>query len=199
MIDNAKRLNCNVKISPHLNILMRLSLDLTTNGRDAVRLMSETLAEACQSRNDSIPEESYRMWLLDMLSRRFFNGFQQHATPQAPTHEETLNESSVGNNPLSPLTAAEIQQDSLLAHESVERVNYLRAINSLPRAFRSAMILSYLEGFSNAQIAELAGARQRKIASLLNRGFEIIRQELFAFLMNNDGPHLAAEQLARTA
>ena len=48
------------------------------------------------------------------------------------------------------------------------------------------MILSYLEGFSNREIADLAGVQPQAIESLLNRGRGLLREELFAHLMDED-------------
>jgi hypothetical protein len=54
------------------------------------------------------------------------------------------------------------------------------------------MILSYLEGFSNKEIGDLAGVQPQAIESLLNRGrglFGIrglIREEIFTHLMDSD-------------
>jgi RNA polymerase sigma-70 factor (ECF subfamily) len=62
---------------------------------------------------------------------------------------------------------------------------YSDAIAGLPDVFRSAMILSYLEGFSSSEIAGLAGVPPHEIDALLERGREIIRDELFAYLMGN--------------
>jgi DNA-directed RNA polymerase specialized sigma24 family protein len=64
---------------------------------------------------------------------------------------------------------------------------YSDAIAGLPDVFRSAMILSYLEGFSNSAIAGLAGVPPHAIDTLLARGREIIREELLAYLMGNNG------------
>ena len=54
----------------------------------------------------------------------------------------------------------------------------LEAIARLPAVYRSAMILSNLEGFSTDEIARLAGVGPPAIDSLLVRGREIVREEL---------------------
>jgi DNA-directed RNA polymerase specialized sigma24 family protein len=48
------------------------------------------------------------------------------------------------------------------------------------------MILSYLEGFTNDEIADLAKVRPQAVESLLNRGRELLREELFAHLMGHE-------------
>ena len=58
------------------------------------------------------------------------------------------------------------------------------AIAHLPAAYRSAMILSNLEGFSTEEIARLAGVRPHAIHSLLLRGRELVLEELLEDLWN---------------
>jgi hypothetical protein len=61
--------------------------------------------------------------------------------------------------------------------------HFSHAIMRLPAAFRSAMILSYLEGFSTREIADLAGVKPKAIDSLLKRGRELLKDEVFVLLV----------------
>ncbi len=45
------------------------------------------------------------------------------------------------------------------------------------------MMLSYIEGFTNTELACLAEVQQHAIESLLNRGIRLRREELFERLM----------------
>lgn len=58
----------------------------------------------------------------------------------------------------------------------------LKAIARLPAVFRSAMILSYLEGFTTEEIARLAGVQPHAIKSLLVRGRELMQEEFLAYV-----------------
>ena len=69
----------------------------------------------------------------------------------------------------------------------------LEAISRLPAVLRSAMILSYLEGFSTAGIARLAGVEPREIESLLVRGREMMQEEFIAYLKSYDDAHEGAD------
>jgi len=185
MNETAKRSDFKDKISPHLEVLLQFSLSLTKNGRDAARLMREAITEASRSWDESMPEESCKMWLHEILTRRFFIGFQQHARPRVAISGANGDVSLVKNDRLSPATTTNARQNSFLADESEEDVDYFEAIASLPAVFRSAMILSYLEGFSNREIGDLAGVQPHVIESLLNRGRGLLQEDLFAHLMGN--------------
>ncbi len=65
---------------------------------------------------------------------------------------------------------------------------YSDAAVRLPAVFRFAVIQSYLEGFSLREIADLTGLRPRTIESLLNRGRELLLEELHAHMMGKNGP-----------
>jgi RNA polymerase sigma-70 factor (ECF subfamily) len=197
MSESAKRLDFKDKILPHLEVLLQFSLWLTKNGRDATRLMCEAMAEAYRSWDELIPEENCGIRLHKILTRRFFSGFQQYSQPLTPISDDNVDnvdDSLIKNNRLFPVAATNPGQQSFTAGESDEDVNYFTAIAGLPAVFRSAMILSYLEGFSYSEIADLAGVQPHAIESLLNRGREFLREELFAHLLGSDSLETVADR-----
>lgn len=182
MNDRTNRLDFKVKMSPHLEVLMRLSLSLTGNGRDAIRLMREGMAEVSTGGDEWMSLEGRDVRLYEILTRRFFNGFQQHSRPLMAVTHERVDERLIENNRLFPATSTNAGQKSTLTGESDEHITYFRGIVGLPAVFRSAMILSYIEGFSNEEIAGMAGVQAHTIESLLIRGCGLLREELFELL-----------------
>lgn len=65
-------------------------------------------------------------------------------------------------------------------------INRRRSIPHLPAVFRTAMILSYLEGFSAEEIGRLAGVQPRAIESLLLRGRELMQEAFNAYVRSHD-------------
>jgi hypothetical protein len=51
------------------------------------------------------------------------------------------------------------------------------AIGRLPMEYRLVLILSYLEGFPQEEIADLAGVEPQAVAAMLQRGRELIQSE----------------------
>ncbi len=195
MTDVTNRSDFKAKVLPNIEPLLQVSLWLTRNGLDASKLMREALAEAYQMWNQSAPEESCGEWLRKILISRYSIGIRRHVrltTPGSGDDGQIFVE--VCPNTIS-LTAS-AQQQSWLAGDSDEDVNYLQAIASLPDVCRSAMILSYLEGFSNNEIADLAGVQPKTIQSALSRGRSFIRDELFEHLMGSVGIGSGAERSA---
>jgi len=184
-------------VFPHLKILLQFSLRLTENGRDAGILMQESIAEADRSWDESLPEEGCKTWLHMILIRRFCNGFQRNSNSSAPNSGDNVDRSLVRNNRLFNPTTGDPGQPAFPTGESQEDIDYFRAIAGLPSIYRSAVILSYLEGFSNKEIADLAGVQPHAVESLLNRGREYLREELFAHLMGSDSVDRVAERVRR--
>jgi DNA-directed RNA polymerase specialized sigma24 family protein len=182
--DNISSLDFGEKVLPDIESLLQISLALTENGRDAVELMREAMAEAYHSWRSQIPETDRKRWLCNILISTFFSSFQQHGhkrisiidikNDDCPAERDRFHDAS---------TPAALQWRSL-PHQRDDDLSYLGAIADLPSLFRSAMILSYLEGFSSREIADLAGMEQHAVESLLDRGHGLLREELFEHLMN---------------
>jgi len=197
--DSTRRSDFKNKMSRHVVFFLQFSLWLTKNGRDAVELMREAMAEAYRSWDESMPEESRRIWLHNIFTRRFIVNIQPPARPQVANCSDTAGEHLVRNNQLSPGTTTNARQQSWQIGASDDDVNYFEAFAGLPAVCRSAMILSYLEGFSNAEIADLAHVRPPAVESILHRGRTFIREELFAHLMGDDCIDAVADREAESA
>jgi len=197
--DSARRSDFKDKIMPQLEAHLQFSLRLTKNGRDATRLMREALAELFQSFRKTMSADSCAIRLHEILTRRFLNDNQQTAPTPAPIDAENVDDSLIADNPLcSDATTSTLQQPWLSERDDSD-VSYLAAIASLPEVCRAAIILSYVEGFSNTEIADLSRTQPREVDSLLDRGRRFIRDELFAHLIVSDDHDAATDGEAATA
>jgi len=197
--DGTQRSDFRSTITPHLELLLQYSLWLTKNGLDATRLMREALVEASQLYNESPPERHWDMRIQEILTRRFLNGKQERVDSIIQIHPENIDESLIRANGLIPDASDTDQKQLWLTAGSDSDESYLNAIASLPSVCRSAMILSYLEGFSTTEIADLSGAKPQAIESLLGRGRGFIRDQLFLHLMGDDQGEESPEREAESA
>ncbi len=186
--ESAKRTEFRDRIVPRLDVLVQISLSLTKNGRDANRLMRGAIAEAYSSWDESTPAETCDLWIYDIMTKRYQNGFQSHTILPVPTFDGTGDDTLAEHGRLPAATKIDVPQNSPVADKSHKRVNFLNAITSLPTVLKYPMILSYIEGSSFTRIATMAGVRPHKIQSLLYRGCGIVRNELFAVLLDNRSP-----------
>jgi RNA polymerase sigma factor (sigma-70 family) len=197
--DSTLRSDFKAIISPHLELLLQYSLWLTKNGLDATRLMREALVEASQSFNESPPERHWDMRVQEILTRRFLNGKTEHSDPIIQIRPDNIDESLVRNNVLFPVASDTDQKQLWLTAGSNSDESYLNAIAGLPAVCRSAMILSYLEGFSTEEIADLSGVQTQAIESLLGRGRRFIREQLFLHLIGDESAETSPKREAESA
>ena len=185
--ESTKRLEFKARISPHLERLMQFSICLTQNGRDATRLLRDAIAEAYRGWNDSMSEPGCSNRLHTIITRRYFIGFKRPTLPVLLNVRSNYRVSCDGPVRPSFTTTTVNLNNAWVTGESEVDNSYLKAIAGLPPVFRSAMILSYLEGFSLSEIADLAGTPPHAIGSLLNRGRRLIHEELFQYLIGEEG------------
>ena len=179
-----KRSDFRDKIVPHLEALLQFSLWLTKDGRTAIGLVRDAMAEAYGSWDESTLEEGFDVELRHIVTRRFLQDNQRDARRPVP-YLDDVDESPGRKESLGLAATAEAFQQSWPTGESEDDVNYLAAFAGLPAAFRSVMILSYLEGFSNGEIAKLAGVQPHTVEISLDRGRGFLREELFTYLMDD--------------
>lgn len=75
-----------------------------------------------------------------------------------------------------------------IAEGVVERFALLFALRSLPRRQREALVLRYLGGFSEADVALALGVAQGTVKSHLHRGATTLRRRLGPTFRCTDGP-----------
>ena len=197
--DGTQRPDFKSTITPHLELLLQYSLRLTKNGLDATRLLREALIEASLSFDESPPERHWDMRLQEILTRRFLNGQHEPSEPTIQIQPDNIDESLVKDNLLIPVASDTDQKQLWLTAGSDSDERYLNAIAGLPAVCRSAMILSYLEGFSTTEIADLSGVQPQAIESLLGRGRGFIREQLFLHLMGDDQTETSEGREAESA
>jgi RNA polymerase sigma-70 factor (ECF subfamily) len=194
MSECVTRADFKVKMLPELEGLLQLSLWLTKNGRDATRLLREVMAEVYWKWDEYVAGDALRIKLHDLLTRRLLDGTAVSVCPIASLSDGNVDTTLAENNQLLPALSDDVRLQSWLSGESDEDVKYHEAIASLPEICRSAAILSYLEGFSNKEIADLAGAQPHTVESVLNMGRRFIRDELFEVLMGSDASETIDER-----
>lgn len=197
--DDESRTAMEERITPHLDVLLAVSFGMTQNGRDATRLTREAVAKARQIWDESLIENNERMWLHDILHKRFFNGFVRYARPLLPMQTDKCGHGPLRIGPLTLGTSSSPAQEALTEAEPVEQRFFSNAIHDLSEVFRPIMTLSYLKGFTTKEIAELASVQPHKITSQLNRGCILIHRELVAFLMCDPFTNSQATRSAESA
>jgi|GEM_PF-5937692 len=194
MDDDENAANFKARMAPHLESLMQYSLGLTRNGRDATRLLRDSLAEAYGQWDKATPIDGCGEWIYALLTKRYWSREPQPDGPILPDLPEKLDEKLALNLRVVDDTSTYRWQQAYGSGGDDEQVNYLQTIAELPQICRSAMILSYVERFSTEEIADLAGAEPPLVAASLDRGRQFIREELLTYLMDQDNPDTTSDR-----
>jgi len=167
---------------PHMDALYRTALRMTKNVNDAEDLVQETYVKAYRFWDKFEPGSNARAWLFKIMTNVFINEYRSKSrSPMAVNVDELddnflygqLATSSPGDNPEKQLFAKIFDDD------------VKKAIENLPEDFRLVVVLSFIEGFSYQEIAEIADLQLGTVKSRLHRGRKLLQKELLDYAVKN--------------
>ncbi len=179
---NGKRKAFDAGALPHMDALYRTALRMTKNVNDAEDLVQETFVKAYRFWEKFEPGSNARAWLFKIMTNVFINEYRSKSrTPQAVNVDELddnflygqLATSSPSDNPEKQLFAKIFDDD------------VKKAIENLPQDFRLVVVLSFIEGFSYQEIAEIADLQLGTVKSRLHRGRKLLQKELLDYAVRN--------------
>jgi RNA polymerase sigma-70 factor (ECF subfamily) len=167
---------------PHMDALYRTALRMTKNVNDAEDLVQETFVKAYRFWEKFEPGSNARAWLFKIMTNVFINEYRSKSrSPMAVNVDELddnflygqLATTSPGDNPEKQLFAKIFDDD------------VKKAIENLPEDFRLVVVLSFIEGFSYQEIAEIADLQLGTVKSRLHRGRKLLQKELLDYAVKN--------------
>ena len=127
------------EIAEHIPMLRRMAKKLTRNEESAADLTQETLAKAWAARRSFVGGTNLKAWLVTIM-RNQFRSEMRRAWRQMPWDEEIFGQ----------IPAPRDEQTW-----AIELGDAMRAISSLSRYQREALMLSGVGGFSGEDVAEI--------------------------------------------
>lgn len=169
---------------PHMDAVYRFALRLTGARDRAEDLVQETFLRAFRSWDQYTPGTQCKSWLFTICRNVFLRGEER-----ANRHEEILSE-KVGRSSgifdvVSPVwvKAADADPEGEF-FESIVDEEVLQRIQALPEEYRTAVVLSDLEGFSYQEISEMVGVPVGTVKSRLFRGRRILQNQLYEYAVS---------------
>jgi RNA polymerase sigma-70 factor, ECF subfamily len=163
---------------PLLDPLYGAALRMTRNPADAEDLVQETMLRAYRSFDRFEAGTNLKAWLFRILTNAYINVYrkrqrepQKVSTDQAEDfdlYQELRNHDSHFEE-----TPESIVLDALVDSDILE------AIDDLPEQFRLAVVLSDIEGFSYAEMAEIMDVPMGTVMSRLHRGRKALQKRLW--------------------
>ncbi len=161
-----------------LDSLYGAALRMTRNPADAEDLVQETMLRAFRSFDRFEPGTNLKAWLFRILTNAYINTYRKkQREPQKVSQDQVedfdLYQELKDHDPELSRTPETIVLDSLVDSDILE------AIEDLPEQFRLAVVLSDIEGFSYAEMAEIMGVPMGTVMSRLHRGRRALQKRLW--------------------
>jgi RNA polymerase sigma-70 factor (ECF subfamily) len=160
----------------HLDALYGFGLKLARSRDDAEDLVSDTLLRAFERWEQYRLGTNIRAWLFTILYHVFVSRKRRVDAREVPRHEEP--DGWTGPEPVGDANPEGTFFDSFLDEEIT------RAIAALPPEYRSAVVLSDVQGLRYAEIAEVLRVPEGTVKSRLFRGRRILQRKLRGYAVD---------------
>jgi RNA polymerase sigma-70 factor (ECF subfamily) len=159
----------------HLDALYRTALRLTGNRADAEDLVQDACLRAFENFDRFKPGTNCRAWLFTIMRNVFLNRIRYRG-------REVVTDSPELESAAASVRASNSENPEAEFFQRVVSGDVERALRALPLAFREAVILVDLEGFSYREAAEALGCPVGTVMSRLYRGRRLLRHGLRQFV-----------------
>jgi RNA polymerase sigma-70 factor (ECF subfamily) len=161
----------------HLDTLYRVALRLTGNASDADDLVQETMLKAYRAWNQFTPGTNAKAWLLTILRHAFINEYRRRTRRPETVDIDTIEPFAV---------FPEVQDDDPQGafFDRIVDDEVLRAIDTLPEAFRETLVLSDVEGLSYQEVAGILGVPVGTVKSRLFRARHLLQSKLYDYAVS---------------
>jgi RNA polymerase sigma-70 factor (ECF subfamily) len=123
-----------------------------------------------------------RAWLFKIMTNIFINNYRSKARTPVSVNVDDIDDNFLYGQ-LADMAPGEYPERALFAKIFDDDVK--KAIEELPDDFRMVVVLSFLEGFSYQEIAEIADLQLGTVKSRLHRGRKLLQKQLYDYAVRN--------------
>ena len=167
---------------PHMDALYRTALRMSKNENDAEDLVQEAIVKAYRFWDKFEQGSNCRAWLFKIMTNIFINEYRSKSRSPVAINVDEIDDNFLYGQ-LSSLGKEEDPEKELFAKVFDDDVK--NAIEELPDDFRLVVVLSFLEGFSYQEIADIADLQLGTVKSRLHRGRKLLHKKLFDYAVKN--------------
>jgi RNA polymerase sigma-70 factor, ECF subfamily len=162
----------------HMPGLYSAALRMTRNAADAEDLVQETYLKAYRSFGSFQEGTNLRAWLYRILTNTFINSYRAAKRRPEVTDVEDVEDLYLYKRLSGPggAEAGRSAEDEALDRFTDDDVK--SALEELPEAFRMAVLLADVEGFSYKEISEITDVPLGTVMSRIHRGRRALQKAL---------------------
>lgn len=182
VITQNKRQEFEREAIPHMDALLRSGLRMTKNEKDAEDLVQETMVKAYRFWDKFEKGSNCRAWLFRIMTNIFINEYRSKSRSPMSISTDDVDDNFLYGQ-LSTGVSDETPEQALFA--KIFEKDVKDAIDKLPDDFRMVIVLSFLEGFSYQEIANITDLQLGTVKSRLHRGRKLLQKELYEYAIKN--------------
>jgi RNA polymerase sigma-70 factor (ECF subfamily) len=167
---------------PHLDAVYRFAMRLSGSPDDAEDLVQDTFLRAFRAWDQYTPGTNAKSWLFTICRNVFLRRRERTQRHDEIVSTQVTRSGQGSASPANPLWATLESADpegDFFASIVDERI--IAAIEELPEEYRTAVVLSDVEGLGYAEIAELMDVPVGTVKSRLFRGRRRLQQVLYDY------------------
>lgn len=180
---DAKRESFEGEALVHIDAVYRFALRLAGDPDRANDLVQETYLRAWKAWDQYESGTRAKSWLFTICRNLFLRQVERGKRHRDTVEERAPRESTAtGGNVVNPLWSATAEKDPEGEFfDAIVDDEVLRAIDELPEEYRTAVVMSDVEGLPYADIAEATGVPVGTVKSRLFRGRRQLQRVLYEF------------------
>jgi RNA polymerase sigma-70 factor (ECF subfamily) len=165
---------------PYMEPLYTAALRMTRNPADAEDLVQETFLKAYRAFEGFQEGTNLKAWLYKILTNTYINSYRAAKRRPEKADVEDIEDLYLYRRTVDPSNAmGRSAEDEVLSSFTDDEVK--AALDSLPEAFRIAVLLADVEGFSYREIAEITEVPIGTVMSRIHRGRRALQKALHEF------------------
>lgn len=183
-IDNGKKLKEFEETAlVHLDLLYNTAMQMTHNAQDAEDLVQETFVRAYRFFDKFEKGTNCKAWLFKIMRNNFINNYRKRSKEPARIDFEDIEGTITTDSEKEMISESAKLKPEEIFNTLVED-DVKNAMESLPEDFRTAIILSDIEGLSYQEIADVLQCPIGTVRSRISRGRKFLQKKLFEFAKN---------------
>lgn len=166
----------------HLDALMRTARRMTKSETDAEDLVQETMLKAYRFFDKFEEGTNCKAWLFKIMTNIFINNYRSKSKAPEALAVDDIDDGFLYGQLAQNYGVSDPEKEffSKIFDDDIKN-----AIKDLPEDFRIVVVLSFLEGFTYQEIAEITGLQIGTVKSRLHRGRKLLQKSLLDYALKS--------------